>query len=179
VIPGNTLSYFLLLLLLEFIIIHSSAFMGTRILAAGPRSRRALQVIGLGLFYTLFVGSFCLAFHVAWPLVAFWTLTANRLSGLLLVGAATEQESLAMQRGWAACALCYLVFVGATVILPVPRFGISPEYVASQHLEGGGLWIDQPHRALAAGFLYFTAVGISELFEHRWTASGVRAKAAA
>jgi len=166
-------------LLMEFIIIHSSAFMGTVILSTAPRRKRGIGVIGLGLFYTLFVGGFCLAFHVVWPLVAFGSLTANRLSGLLLIGQATDEERLAMQRGWAACAICYLVFVGATVILPVPRFALTPDYVAGQHLTGGGLWIDQPHRALAAGFLYFTAVGVSELFEHRWTASGIPARAAA
>jgi hypothetical protein len=61
------------------------------------------------------------------------------------------------------------------VVLPVPRFGLTPDVVLAQHLPSGGLWIEQPQRAMAFGFLYFVLVGLSELFDHRWVASSVPA----
>ncbi len=40
-------------------------------------------------------------------------------------------------------------------MLPVPRLGISRAAVDDLALPGSGLWIEQPHRVLAAGTLYF------------------------
>lgn len=162
----------MLVMLLEFIIIHSSAFMGTVLLASGPRVRRAWRVVGLGLFYSLFVGSFALAFKALWPLWSFWGLTINRMMSVLVGQAPEGEEREFLQRGWAACALAYLVFAFVTIILPLPRLGITPDVVRSAALQGEGLWVDQPWRVLAFGFLYFLGVGLSELFDHRWLRSG-------
>src|SRR5262245_49642260 len=177
--PDGAVSYYLLVMLLEFIIIHSSAFMGNALLAPAARSRRALVVVGFGLFYSLFLVGFSLSFHTAWPLSAFWLLTANRLSSLLLVSSPSDEDRRALMRGWAATGILYLMAAFITVLLPMPRLGLTAAFVETLALPGGGLWIEQPHRAIAMGFFYFTAVGISELFEHRWTASGIPARQAA
>lgn len=55
-----------------------------------------------------------------------------------------------------------------TTLVPMPALGITPEVVAGQHLPGSGLWVDQPQRVIAFGFLYFAAVGVSELYGHAW-----------
>lgn len=177
--PTGSLSYFLLVLLMEFIIIHSSAFMGSVLLSAASRKKRAVAVIGFACFYSVFVGGFSLAFHNAWPLATFWLLTANRLSSLLISAAPTSQDRLSVQRGWAATAIFYLAACFLTVVIPVPRFGLTAGVVAAQHLPSSGLWIEQPQRAMAFGFLYFVSVGISELFDNRWAASGVPARGSA
>jgi hypothetical protein len=52
----------ILLVLLEFIIIHSSAFIGLAAFKPGSRRSRAGALIGLGAFYSLFVGSFAFVF---------------------------------------------------------------------------------------------------------------------
>lgn len=62
----------------------------------------------------------------------------------------------------------------ATTLLPIPKFGVSEEVVRGQKLPGGGLWIDEPHRVIAFGFLYFTALAISEVFTNAWVARGER-----
>jgi len=162
------LGHVILVMLLEFIIIHSAAFMGQVLFAPGSRVRRAWSVVGLGAFYSLFVVGFALAFKSAWPLWSFWGLTLNRMLSVLVGQAPEGEEREFLQRGWAACALAYLVFTFATIVLPVPRLGITPEVVRTSALQGHGLWVDQPWRVLALGFLYFSAVGLSELFDHRW-----------
>lgn len=65
----------------------------------------------------------------------------------------------------------YLAFVFVTTLLPMPKLGITPAVVDAQDLPGSGLWIDEPHRVIAFGFLYFSTWGISELYAHRWAAA--------
>lgn len=67
----------------------------------------------------------------------------------------------------------YLCFALLATILPLPRLGLTPAVLSARHLPGSGLWINQPPRVLAFGFLYFTAIGLSELREHRWLAGGI------
>jgi hypothetical protein len=159
----------MLIMLLEFINVHSSAFMGQTIISAMERGRKAAALAGLGVFYTLFVGGFALAFHQLWPLLSFWALTFNRLLGVLLGQAPQGQEALFMRRTWAASVLFYLLGGFVTTLLPIPRLGVSPEIMTHVDRMGtGGLWIDQPWRVLAFGVLYFGAVAISELHGHAW-----------
>jgi hypothetical protein len=165
---AQMVGYLMLLMLLEFIIMHSSAFMGNVLISNASRAGKTVGMLGLGAFYTLFVGAFSLAFHQLWPLWNFWGLMANRLLGVLIGQAPAGEEKLFIQRTWACSAVCYLVFAFATTFLPMPRFGITPEVVAHLDLPGSGLWIDQPWRVMAFGFLYFTTVGVSELFGHAW-----------
>jgi hypothetical protein len=162
-----------LIMLLEFIVVHSGAFAGTVVLSSAAKGRKVASLIGLGCFYTLFVGGFALGFHTWWPLASFWGLMLNRMLSVLLGQAESGDERALLRRGWAAGVLFYLIFGGLTVFLPLPRLGLTPEVVSADHLSGGGLWVDQPWRVLAFGFLYFTATGFSELQEHRWTASGI------
>jgi hypothetical protein len=162
-----------LIALLEFVIIHSSAFAGNIMLGKGPRGARAASLIALGLFYTLFVGAFGLMFKTWWPLVSFWGLMLNRLLSLFLGQAPEGEEKALIQRGWAATAIFYLGSVMLTAVLPVPRLGMTSTVVASLHIPGSGMWVSQPWRVMAFGFLYFTAVGISELTHHRWLRGSV------
>jgi hypothetical protein len=125
-------------------------------------------MLKFGVFYTLFIAGWALAFRAWWPLVAFWGLTLNRMLGVIMGQAPTGEERRFIKAGWAVGAMCYLGAVFATSILPVPRLGISPEVVDAAGLPGSGLWIEQPYRVLAAGMVYFAAVAMSELYDHRW-----------
>jgi hypothetical protein len=40
---------------------------------------------------------------------------------------------------------------------------VKPLFTVPAWLAGGGLWIDQPHTAIAFGFLYFLLVGLGEM----------------
>jgi hypothetical protein len=160
-----------LIMLLEFIVVHSGGFAGRVILGGAPHEKKVASLIGLGFFYTLFVGGFALGFHTWWPLASFWGLMLNRMLSVLLGQAEQGDERAFLQRGWAAGVMFYLLFGGLTVFLPLPRLGLTPSVVSAQSLPGGGLWIDQPWRVMAFGFLYFTATGLSELGEHRWLGS--------
>jgi hypothetical protein len=163
---GNVVPHLMLVMLLEFIIVHSSAFLGHVMLGRETRKRKIASLLGLGGFYTLFVGGFSLAFRSWWPLGSFWAQMVNRLLSVIVGQAPSGEEKQFLQRSWGVSVLCYLVFAMATTLLPLPRLGVDG--VFREGLPGNGLWVEEPHRVMALGFLYFTAVGISELFGHRW-----------
>lgn len=156
----------LLTMLLEFIVVHSTGFMGA--FAYGNRSKREpiVGILGLGLLYSLFVAAFSLGFHTWWPLVSFWVLTLNRLTGVLLhrSPAGDEDAQRMFMLSWALGTLCYLVGAVTTSAMDLPRLGFDPAFVASLHLDGGGLWVDEPWRVVAFGAVYFGAIGLLELF---------------
>lgn len=168
----DRIGHLLLVMLLEFIVVHSAGFMGVAALTDNWKFSRAKSILGLGVFYTMFVGGFALAFETWWPLVAFWGLTVNRLLSAIVGKPPRGEAARIVRDGWAVGAIAYIGSVFLTTWLPVPRLGVTSDVVAAAHLPGSGLWIDQPYRVLAAGFLYFLLIGVSELFDHRWISDG-------
>lgn len=162
------LSGAVLMILLEFVVVHSTGFMGSAALDRGARAGRIKVLLGLGLFYTLFVAGFALAFRTWWPLAAFWTLTLNRSLGVILDPEPTTHQVLHLRKGWAAVTMSYLFAVMVTTVLPVPAFALDRAVVTEAALPSSGLWVSDPHRAVAAGFLHFAICGLSALFGHRW-----------
>ncbi|HEV8583989.1 MAG TPA: hypothetical protein VGT02_03360 [Methylomirabilota bacterium] len=157
-------AYLVLVMLVELVTVHSSGLLMGFAVSDFERAVKVPVVAGLALVYTALLGGFSLAFGTWWPLVTFWLLTANRLLGPLLAGRArSESEKTYVYFGWGFGAVAYLVSAGVTTMLPVPRLGVTRAVVAAQELPGEGLWVDEPHRALAFGVLYFTVVGLWEL----------------
>lgn len=159
----SAVQYFMLTMLLEFIIVHSSAFMGSVALSRDPAFPRRRYILGLGLFYSLFIGGFALGFKTWWPLWAFWGLTLNRMLGTLIGDAPEGQERQYVQAGWALSVMYYLGGVFATVLLPVPELGMTASVRGSLGLPGSGLWVDEPHRVLAFGVVYFGLTAMGEI----------------
>jgi len=162
----NIVPYLMLTMLLEFIIIHSSAFMGNVAIGNASKPAKLKLMIGLGAFYTLFVAGFAAGFKTWWPLASFWGLMLNRMLGQLLGQAPDGEEKAFLQRGWAVSVMCYLLGVFVTTLAPIPRLGLVGAF--RDGLPGSGLWVSQPQRVVAFGFIYFTLVGLSELAGHRW-----------
>ncbi len=163
--------YVVLLMIIEFIVVHSAAFMGKVALGPGGRAGRTLRIILLGAGYSVFVAAFCLAFRAWWPLPAFWLLVLNRLAGALLhKGEADAARALGLS--WAAAIVAYIAAALLSKELPIPRLGVSPDIVAAARLPGSGVpgssvWIEEPHRVLAAAALYFTLMACWEFVRHR------------
>jgi hypothetical protein len=170
---AQTVRFLLLVMMMEFVVVHSSAIMGNVVLSKADRGARSTALAGFGLFYSLFAGAFALAFKTWWPITMFWGQTLNRLLGVLFGQVPDEDQRAFIQRSWVAAVLFYLLGAFVTTILPIPRFGVSPAVVAAQHITASGLWPEQPQRVLAFGFIYFLMTGWSDLKGHTW-ASGIK-----
>jgi hypothetical protein len=161
---NHTLSRLELIMLMEFIIIHSSAFLGAAMTMPKRRIVRVLSVIGLGLFYTAFVGAFAMAFDTMAPLVSFWILLSNRMLSIVFGPAPKEDDYDFIVVGWAAAVVCYLGYTMLTSFAPIPRLGITASVQAAQPVSGGGLWAEEPWRVVALGTFYYASIAVTELF---------------
>jgi hypothetical protein len=155
----------------EFIVLHSSVVLGNVILSGGDRLTKTRNIVGLGALYTLFFLGICLAVGEWYYLFGFWLMIGNRLLGVALGQAPEGEEKLLIQRSWAATTIFYLLGVFVTLLLPLPRLGITSQIQSRYSLPGGGEWVDNPHTAIAFGLFYFAMVGWSELLGHRWFAN--------
>lgn len=157
----------MLVMLLEFVIIHSAAFMGRAWTTRATLATRARTMLGFAVFYLLFAAAWAAAFGVSWPVLAFLLLVLNRLISMYYDPHPSDATREAHERGWAMATVFYLAFAFATTFLPIPRFGIDEAARLAADLPGSGLWISQPHRVIAFGFVYFAATAVAET-RRRW-----------
>lgn len=172
----QSVRYFMYFMLLEFIVIHSSAVLGALTVSQRSRTQKALWFLGLVLFYSTFAGAFSVACGDAWPLLAFWSLTLVKAPGLIFSSYSPESKR-SMMRQWGTMAIFYVGFAAVTTLLPLPRLGINEDVITRQGFRASGLWIEQPYRVVAFGFLYFSAIGIYQFVTHTRTRPPKRKRA--
>lgn len=74
----------MLVMLIEFLVVHSSGFIGQIVLSDASRGIKLKAIVGFGAFYMLFVQAFCLALGEWWPVAAFgWLLVGKFLMVVL------------------------------------------------------------------------------------------------
>jgi hypothetical protein len=161
---GHMLSRLELMMLMEFIILHSSAFLAFAMTMPSSRILRIGAVIGLGLLYTMFVGAFSLSFHTWWPIASFWMLLANRMLAIVLGRAPKESDFGFIMVGWAVGVACYLGYVLLTATVNIPRLGVTLAVQAAQPSSVGGVWAQEPWRVIAFGTFYYATIAVTELF---------------
>lgn len=144
----------MLLMLVEFVLIHATAMMGATVEARSGRSAKIRLLLGFGLLYAVFIGAFAFAFREWWPVYAFgWLLLAKLVR---LFGTADSDDARWQRHSdWALTCMLYLGGAFATLFLPLPRLGITREIQPQLGIEGGGEWVQNPHVVIAFGALYF------------------------
>ena len=154
-----------MVLVLEFIVIHSTAFMMGAVFGKGARGGRVGILLGFGAFYSVFVGGFALATGAWWALFAFWGLTIKRCASVVFGQEVADSEKALMVKTWLVSTGLFLLLVTVTSVVPVPELGLSPDLFAAVR-EGGtsGMWVEQPQRAMALGVLYFGALAVVALW---------------
>jgi len=158
----------MLVMLLEFIVVHSAAFMGVAHMKATSPWMKVRNMIGLGLCYSLFVLGFCLGFETWWPMGLFWLLVVNRLAVAILTPMPDAQRRLRIQSGWGAGAAFYLLSVFAG-LGPWPAWGVTPQVITAQDFgDTGGIWIERPQTVMVSGLIYFTLWAIYDLIGGIW-----------
>lgn len=160
-IGDDMVSYLFQVMLVEFIIIHSAGFMGAIIYNDEPKAKKIKFLLGLSLFYLVFILGFSLGFRSWWPLIAFGGLMFNRLMSVLTGQAEEGKENEFVKNMWGINVFCYLVSVFTAILLPLPELGVTSENLS--HLNMSGDFVDEPHKMMAWGFLYFTFVGYFEM----------------
>jgi len=179
IVPGwlgtDALRTGLLMMLVEFILVHAAGILGQIALGADIGRKRWRAVLGFSLLYLLFIGAWAFVFEAWWPLLALLWLVAGKVH-LALQPIAGEEKLERMKSEWAMSAIFYLGGVFATVMLPIPRLGLGPSVVAAANLPGSGLWVDKPHTVVAFGLVYFGLLAVAKA--RRWRLPDGRGQAA-
>lgn len=147
----------LLVMLLEFFLIHATGFFTA--IGASPKVSRAWRLLALGgltLFYLAMVVAFARSFGEWWPVLAFlWLAVGKAVWALGTRAKQGDDAALLPMVAWAGSVVAYLFGAFLTVLVPLPRLGMTEQVQPRFGLEGGGLWIDEPHRVVAFGLVYF------------------------
>jgi hypothetical protein len=155
----------MLVMLIEFILIHSAPFLGGIVLASEQDRKMRLQALaGFAAMYGLFIAGFALGFQSWWPVIAFTWLIAAKLVSVLTDLRHTKRQKQRMRGYWGVSALFYLLAVFATLLLPMPELGIT-RHGTAYGIPGEGHWVSHPHTVIAAGFLYFGLLALTRLVE--------------
>lgn len=146
----------LLIMLVEFILMHASGMTGGILLDAGAtRRNKLLALAGFAGFYLIFILGFCLAFKEWWPIAAFAVLLLGKASLAFDRSLPNAERMHRLGSAWALSAMAYLAGVFLTLFLPLPRLGLTSSVVADAKLAGSGHWVDHPHTVVAFGLIYF------------------------
>jgi hypothetical protein len=137
----------LLLLLLEFLVIHSSGYL----LAVHGKEKETRQRVKsfllVFIIYCSFAAGLAIVFKNYFPPLMFVLLFAARATQLRNASDRASKE-------WSLTTLAYFVAVIGCVFLPVPELGVTQEIVPQLHLPGKGALVSNPQSTFAAGFFY-------------------------
>ena len=146
----------MMVMVVEFFVVHSSGFYAGILAATDTaRAKRVLAMLCLIAVYAVFMLLFYALSRNPWPIYAFVWLLASRFVHVLLAPADSEQAILRAVRLWAVSVGSYVLGAIATILLPLPPLGITPEVIASLSFDSAGTWSVRPHTVLAFGALYF------------------------
>ncbi|MCF7220677.1 hypothetical protein [Marilutibacter chinensis] len=152
----------MLMMLVEFVLLHASAMIGSIALNASSSPRRKLTAVGgFAALYLLFIAAWAWQFRAWWPLVAFGWLVVGK-AWLVMQPLPRQDRRQMMQSEWAIGVMAYLAGTFATVFLPIPRLGMDPAIVAEAALPGSGLWVSSPHTVIAFGVFYFGVLAVTK-----------------
>lgn len=149
------------LMILEFVLLHSGAFMAAMFKPEVPVNKRRWGMLGFITFYSL----------MAWAMAestdspALLWIFAGVITGRLLSGLALGKLDFHSQVSRSAFGVAlYLFVVAGTIFIPIPEWGVTREVVDETYPgRGDGLWERQPHRAIAGAAVYFLIMGTAEL----------------
>ena len=157
---GHWVRFGLGLMMLEFVVLHSGAFMsalGSK--QASPIGWRLLA--GMMVFYGLIVWAFAQITGSDTLLLIFAAIVISRVIALLI----DREHARAQLMKRSSCGIVlYILIAFASVIIPVPEMGITAEVLSEVYPDrGGGLWERQPQLPIAGAALYFALMGCAEL----------------
>lgn len=160
-----------LALLIEFVVIPAGPFL-TKVIygeAMGLHRHQRLKVAAvLGSIYLLFAGLAAVSFDAWFPFFIFAWLFGMKAYAVAL---GHDRDNPGHESEKALSMLSYAYYFAAifgTMLLPVPKLGIT-EGGAAYGLTGQDEWSNFPYEAIAAGFLYFSALALTRPFGSRLT----------
>lgn len=159
---GGWVPYGVGLLLMEFLILHSNVFI-THYTATHTRfSDKLKSFAGLLALYSLMGAGFALSTDSPTLLIMLVTIMISRFISALR---ADSVQDGTFPRRAALGIVAYLLITAGTVFIPIPEMGVTASVLQEVYPNrGGGLWERLPHRPIVGAEVYFSLMGIAELY---------------
>lgn len=147
----------------EFVLVHGYGFMAKAALEGAVK-----VLIGMSLFYSLFLIGYCLIAKALWPVLPLVWMTLGKMTDTFNRKPGSQGSDALIRATidtrWGCAIGAYILFAFLTVIIPLPELGLkNGDYNREFFRELGGEWGRNPEKPLAFGFLYFGTLGILEL----------------
>ena len=167
-LPDDALRTAVLVMVVEFALVHANGLLGSMALAPGPRrGLRLPQILGLGAVYAAFVAAWAWQFDSTWPLLVLGWVVFSR-SWALFRPLPPGERLASLRSEWAIASMAYLALGAATTLVPLPALGLDATRVAAAALPWErGLWLRQPQAVVAFGAGYFAVVAMARAFDWR------------
>jgi hypothetical protein len=137
---------------LEFILGHAATAFVVVAYVTRTRTSRISSTVGFGLIYGVLVVVMCFAIGSFYPLIQFGIVLFGRLR---LAAAGSRDDFKITQIILPASRIfLFMITAGLAAALPLPRLGATPEALP---ISGEGILVDNPHRTMAWGIMYFVA----------------------
>ena len=164
--PG-AVKFLSILLITEVWAIGATGVMGCVAVSELQRAEKLKVVLG---FAAILGGAFAIvgaSFNSWAPVQAFLLLTFAKLWDILMTGMPTKADRKRfIIRFWVwFYAYGGVAWLMAFLPVPIPEFGITPDVARQVHLDCGGIIGDEPHKAMAWGFVCFTIMAGYSLVE--------------
>ena len=159
---GHWVPYGIGLLLVEFLILHSSVMINHLAATQENLVGKLKLFAGLLLFYGLM--GFGFAKTTNSPTLLF-LLIAIMLARFVSALGADLRKDQAFNKRAAFGVTMYLLVAAISVFIDFPELGITDTVLREVYPErGSGLWERHPEQAIVAAALYFSLTGIAELY---------------
>lgn len=158
---GSWVKLAVMLVILEFLLLHSGAFMSLGPLMFANRGYRFAWFLGFGLFYALMIwgaSSYVDGHYVAWLL---GVVMVSRLFTLVLLD---DRRGTLVMFVRSAIGMTLLVLTTLLCLLPWPELGLDEAVRYRVFGSQDDTLSESPQRFIAWGIGYFTLMGLVECF---------------
>ncbi len=159
---GSWVPYGVGLLLMEFLILHSSVFITHYAATHQAFSDKLKSFVGLVALYSLMGTGFALSTDSPTLLIMLIAIMVSRFVSALR---ADSTQDGTFSRRAALGIVAYLMITAGTVFIAIPEMGITTSVVQEVYPNrGGGVWERYPHRPIVGAAVYFCLMGVAELY---------------
>jgi hypothetical protein len=151
---------------IEFLVMHASAFYGFGMRQAGDSVRKSAIVLGvISFLYLIPMVGMAFFLQSITPVLTFIWLFTSRFAFMLVHPTTATAEARRMQMLWRVSIATFFAGIILTAKLPLPALGLTPDFVASLSMSGHPNPNAQPPQTtIAFGLLYFIVQACAKFY---------------
>lgn len=158
---GEWLKLGAMMVIIEFLLLHSGAFMSIGPSLFKKTGHQVLWFVGFTLFYGIFFVGVALWIGQGYVV---WLLSGVMLSRMLTLLILRDKRGAMLMLTRSATGMMILILTMFVALIPFPELGITEAWRSEAFGSARDSLTSHPERFLAWGIIYFTLTGMIEFF---------------